>query len=137
MNRGSGVGLTVFGVVLRLLPPKARMSRLKTTMPIPTKSRMMPAVWMLNPEACAETANLKTAPTVTSTMPNTVRPIPEPLFIFSSPLVRSTNGALQRWLPGHQAPQTLSLNGGHGLDGRRAGINRKGLCEAARPRSAL
>jgi hypothetical protein len=43
----------------------------------------MPAVWMLNPEACAETANLKIAPTVTSTMPNVVRPIPEPLFIFS------------------------------------------------------
>ena len=41
---------------------------------------MTPAVWMLNPEACAETAYLIMAPTTTSTMPNTRRPMPEFLF---------------------------------------------------------
>jgi hypothetical protein len=57
------------------------MSRLTTTMPIPTRSRMTPALWMLNPDACAETAYFIMAPTTTSTMPNTMRPMPEFLFM--------------------------------------------------------
>ena len=59
-------------VVLLVLPPNTRMSRLTTKTPIPTRSRMMPALWMLNPEVCAETANLMIAPTTTSTRPNAI-----------------------------------------------------------------
>ena len=41
----------------------------------------MPALWMLNPEVFAVTANLMMAPTTTSTMPNAIRPMPELLFM--------------------------------------------------------
>ena len=55
---------------------------------IPTRSRISPTLWMLNPEVCTETANLRMAPTTTSTIPNDVRPIPE--FLFMAPEHRLT-----------------------------------------------
>src|SRR5450830_1735142 len=64
-------------------------------------SRMTPALWTQNPEACAETAYLMMAPTTTSTMPNTIRPMPEFLFIANY---------LRRRLYPHPPPPKTSSN---------------------------
>ena len=47
----------------------------------PTRSRTSPTLWTLNPEECTEVANLKMAPTTTSTIPNDVKPTPELLLM--------------------------------------------------------
>src|SRR5712691_12944615 len=59
---------------------------LKMTTRIPTRSRISPTLWMLNPEECTEVASLRMAPTTTSTIPNDVKPIPE--FLFMGPECR-------------------------------------------------
>jgi len=89
-----GVLWTFSTVVEPLRLPVTKIAIPITRTTTPTTSRIQPAVLMLNPCVCTVIANAMIAPTTPRMTPNTMSPVPVPLFM--APRVFPGRGAFNR-----------------------------------------